>query len=70
MSAETLTQPNPMIRDGFANIDDAGKFLRLSRATLYKLMENGSLAYAKMGRARRVPWRALHEYAQKSLVGA
>jgi excisionase family DNA binding protein len=31
-------------------------------------MDDGSLAYAKFGRSRRIPKRALHEFAQKQMI--
>jgi excisionase family DNA binding protein len=44
---------------GAALIPEAQEFLRVSRTTLYGLMDNGELAYIKIGRSRRIPWAAL-----------
>src|SRR5207247_2220522 len=54
--------------EGFATVTEACQYLRVSRATLYKIMEEGDLQYAKMRRSRRIHWSALRAYAQKSLV--
>jgi excisionase family DNA binding protein len=59
-----------LIDDGFVTVPQAAAFLSLSRATVYALMDAGELAYAKFGRSRRVPRRALHDYAGRSLVKA
>jgi excisionase family DNA binding protein len=56
--------------EGFADVPEAAEFLGLSRSTIYKLMEDGSLPYAKFGKARRIPWRAVREYGDRCLVGA
>jgi excisionase family DNA binding protein len=56
------------VAEGFASLTEAGEYLCLSRATLYKIMDAGELAYARFGRSRRVPWAALKEYAAKAIV--
>jgi excisionase family DNA binding protein len=65
---ESLAAGDARAADGFATIAEAAEFLRLSRATVYNLMEAGQLAYAKFGRSRRVPRRALLEYAERCIV--
>jgi excisionase family DNA binding protein len=71
MQATTAEQPqHALIREGFAEVGEAQQYLRLSRATIYNLMESGALAYARFGRTRRIPWRALYEYAASNLVTA
>jgi excisionase family DNA binding protein len=65
----TAEEKQTVIRDGFAEIAEAQQYLRLSRATIYTLMETGRLAYARFGRTRRIPWRALYDYAASNLVG-
>ncbi len=57
-----------MVDDGFATIMEATAYLRISRAKLYGLMESGELTYAKFGKNRRVPWKALRDLAQAALV--
>ena len=46
----------------------AARFLGVSRSKVYAMMDAGELTYAKFGRSRRVPRRALLELAEKSLV--
>jgi excisionase family DNA binding protein len=59
-----------MIEGGFATVVEAAEFLRLSRAKVYQLMDQRELAYAKFGKSRRIPRRALNEYAERCVVGA
>jgi excisionase family DNA binding protein len=58
-----------VVADGLTSVMEAASFLSLSRSTLYELMDSGHLRYVKIGRARRVPWRALHELAAENLRG-
>jgi excisionase family DNA binding protein len=55
--------------DGFANVTEASEYLGLSRSLLYRLMDDGHLIYAKFGKARRLSWRSLRDYARRCLVG-
>jgi len=57
-----------IVEEGFATVTEAARYLRLCPATLYKLMESQELAYAKFGKARRIPWKAIREFAERSLV--
>jgi excisionase family DNA binding protein len=59
-----------LIEDGFLSVAEAAAFLGVSRAKLYSLMENGEVRYAKFGKSRRIPRRALVEYGQRCLIGA
>jgi excisionase family DNA binding protein len=63
-------QCDPLIDDGFADVRTAAEYLGLGRSSVYKLMDSGELSYAKFGKSRRIPWRALREYARRCLVGA
>jgi excisionase family DNA binding protein len=58
-----------LVSDGLMTVAEAVAFLRLSRTTLYGLMDTGRLAYVRVGRARRIPRRALVELAATNLVG-
>jgi excisionase family DNA binding protein len=58
-----------LVADGLVSVDEAMAFLSVSRSTLYELMDKGMLAYAKIGRSRRVPRRALVELAAANLRG-
>jgi len=55
---------------GFRTVREAAAYLHLSRATIYGLMDSGELKYAKFGGARRIPWTALIEYAERCMVRA
>lgn len=58
-----------LVTDGLAAMKEAIQFSGLSRSKIYNLMENGELAYVKIGRARRIPRRALVELAAANLRG-
>jgi excisionase family DNA binding protein len=49
-------------------VPEACQLLRLSRAKVYQLMEAGELTYARFGRSRRIPRRALAEYVARCMV--
>ena len=66
---EPLQANLDVVRDGLVTVRDAALFTGLSRSTIYELMERGELVYAKLGRARRIPRRALLELAANSLRG-
>jgi excisionase family DNA binding protein len=57
-------------RPGLASVREAEEYLRLSRATIYDLMGKGQLRFVRIGSARRIPWAALDELAEKGTVGA
>lgn len=57
-------------QSGFATVPQACEFLSLSRASLYKLMDQDELAYAKFGGARRIPWAALQEYGERCTISS
>jgi excisionase family DNA binding protein len=59
-----------LVADGFDAVVEAAKFLGLSRAYVYQLMDSGELRYAKFGRARRIPRRELLAYARRCMVAA
>lgn len=58
-----------LVQEGLVTVAEAGQFTGLSRSSLYALMESGQLVYAKIGRARRIPRRALIELAAVNLRG-
>ena len=59
-----------LMLDGLVTVREAMAFLRLSRSTLYSLMDKGRLRYVRIGRTRRIPRRALIDLAAANLVGA
>jgi len=62
MAAEDL------VKDGMRTVGQAAEFLSIGRSKVYALMENGELAYVKFGKARRIPLRALVDYAAKHVI--
>lgn len=58
-----------LVADGLVTVQDAAYFLGLGRTSIYALMEKGCLPYLKTGRARRIPKRALVEFAARNLRG-
>jgi excisionase family DNA binding protein len=56
-----------LAEDGFIPVIEAARFLGLSRAKVYQMMDSGELRYAKFGRSRRIPRRALMELAERSI---
>jgi excisionase family DNA binding protein len=65
----TAANSEDLVRDGLDCVDGAAKFLGVSRAQIYRLMDAGELRYVKIGRSRRIPRRSLIELAAKNLVG-
>jgi excisionase family DNA binding protein len=57
-----------VVEDGLVTVRDSAAFLKISVASVYALMARGELPYVKIGRARRVPRRALFDLATKNLV--
>jgi excisionase family DNA binding protein len=57
------------VADGLATIDETASFLRLSRGSIYNLMNRGQLRFAKIGKCRRIPWSEVRRLAASSLTG-
>jgi excisionase family DNA binding protein len=68
---------NDLIPDDFQTLADeqfvgvpfAAKYLDISRSSVYQLMNNGSIKYAKFGKCRRISLRTLREFAASCAVG-
>jgi excisionase family DNA binding protein len=56
------------VAGGLDTVGQAAAYLGFSRSHLYALMERGHLPYVKIGKARRVPHRAVLELAARNLV--
>ena len=50
-------------------VKEAANYLRLSRATIYNLMESGHMPYVKIGKSRRIPRQNLCDMVTKNIVG-
>ena len=60
---------NQIVEEGLMRVPEAALFLGLSRASVYQLMERGELPWVKLGRARRIPRRAVVGLAARRLTG-
>jgi len=58
-----------LVAEGLVTVQVAARFLSVSRSKLYEMMNLGELQYVKLGRARRVPRRALVDLAASRLRG-
>lgn len=50
-------------------VEEAQRLLSLSRAAVYKLMDDGQLSWVKIGRARRIPLSAIRALIERNTVG-
>lgn len=64
-----MFEKKAVVEEGLLSVREAARFLSVSRSTLYELMESGQLYYVKIGRARRIPRRAVLELAARNLRG-
>ena len=69
MATDISERSIDLVGDGLCRVNEAAKFLGISRSMIYKLMEDGSLVYVRIGTGRRVPRQALRELAADNLVG-
>lgn len=71
MTTAAIERPHTdeLVADGLATVAEACRFLSLGRSSVYQLMDAGRLAYCKIGKARRIPWRGLRQLANDSLLG-
>ena len=65
----TTKDPAALVADGLLTVRECAEFLHLSRSKVYELMDTGILCYAKLGRSRRIPRRAVIELAARELKG-
>ena len=49
-------------------VEEAADILSLSRSLVYVLMANHEIASIKIGRIRRIPMTALHEFVSRRLA--
>ena len=65
----TLADSAELVADGLLTVKECSEFLHLSRSKIYELMDAGELCFAKLGRSRRIPRRAVIELAARQLRG-
>lgn len=58
---------NELIADGLVSLDEAMRFLGISRPTLNRLLEQGVLPTVRLVTTRRIPRRAMIEFAARSV---
>lgn len=56
--------------EGFVSIQGAADFLSVSRGMIHVLLNRGELPSAKIGRVRRIPRKALLQFASQQLASA
>ena len=66
---QTLADSEELVADGLLTVRECAEFLHLSRSKIYALMDAGELCFAKLGRSRRIPRRAVIELAARQLRG-
>jgi len=59
-----------LVVDGCVSIEEAQRFMSLSRSKLYEMMNAGLLAYVKLGRSRRIPRRAMLDALAGNLIAS
>ncbi len=59
-----------MVGRGLATVKEAAAYLRLSVAKLYLMMDRGQLAFVKLGRSRRINWKAVEALVLRSTIEA
>jgi len=64
-----MTQ-DQLVSEGLVTVKEAAAFLRLSRSTLYNLMDQGKLCYVKINGSRRIPKNALGILAKTHLINS
>lgn len=57
-----------LVADGLVDVETAASFLGIRRAKLYTLLASGELPSVKIGKSRRIPRRALIEFAAARLA--
>ena len=57
-------------RTGYATVNEVAAHLRLSRATIYNLMDRLAIRYSKFGSSRRIAWADVRRYENESKVEA
>jgi excisionase family DNA binding protein len=58
-----------LVEGGLERVREAARFLGISLSQTYVLMDRGELPYVKFGKSRRIPRKALIEFAKRNLIG-
>lgn len=60
-------QSSVVPREGLASINEASRFLKVCRASVYSMIRDGQLPSTSIRNARRVPWPALHKISDDAM---
>jgi len=60
---------NELLEDGLQRVSEAAQFLSISRASVYRLINEGILPTVKIGCSIRLPVRAVRDLAATNLSG-
>lgn len=60
---------NTIFDEGFATVTEGANFLRISRSQMYELIRRQEIFSIRIGSLRRIPKKALVEYAMKCAEG-
>ncbi|MFN8168432.1 MAG: helix-turn-helix domain-containing protein [Candidatus Nanopelagicales bacterium] len=58
----------PLSEVRFLTVAEVATVMRVSKMTVYRLVHNGDLPAARVGRSFRVPEQAVHDYLRDSFV--
>jgi excisionase family DNA binding protein len=53
---------------GLAKVKEAAAYLNVSVAKLYLIMDTNELHFVKIGKSRRIAWKALEEFIERCTV--
>ncbi len=65
---EVIARKIALAEDGAVSVKEATRLLSVSRSLLYAMMESGKLAYARIGRRRVIPRKAIQEVIAANMV--
>lgn len=51
-------------KTGLANISEAAAYMRISRDAVYKLIDQGRLAYELVGSHKRIAWADIYRFCK------
>jgi len=52
----------------FLTVAEVAALMRVSKMTVYRLVQSGELAAVRVGRSYRVPEQAVHDYLQAAYI--
>jgi excisionase family DNA binding protein len=58
-TTKSKDENDELFLEGVISTNAAAKFLSVSRSMVYLLMDQGALPFVKIGKARRIPMRAV-----------